>query len=1042
MIAFPLCWGYTKAINECLLKWLRNSGGEGMPEVYNSVEVFCSYAHVDERWQKKLETHLSLLKRQGLISTWSARQMLIKTAWAQDVEAHLSRASVILLLISPDFLASDFCSSVQMQHVMTRHRTGEARVIPILVRPVDNWQAAPFALLQALPLNTKPLSLWSDVDLAFVEVAAGIRHTIEDLSKLALSSPQSNFPPIWNVPLAPNPFFTGREELLTRLHSHLHTGQRAALSQPQAISGLGGIGKTQLAVEYAYRFRQDYQAVLWAHAENVETLTSSYLTLAMLLKLPEQAEREQAVIIGAIKTWLQTHQRWLLILDNADDPDLLAPFLPPVAGGHLLLTTRARALRRFGIATPLELETFDVEQGAVFLLRRAGLLAPDAFLEQASPSEQQRARQLSEEMGGLPLALDQAAAYLEATGTNLETYQRLYEQHTMDLLKDRRGRPQDHPEPVTTTWSLSFERVEKLHPAAADLLRLCSYLAPNAIGEEMLTAGAKELGPVLAPVAVEAYLLEQVIEALRAYSLMERDPVTKTLTVHRLVQAVVRESLSTRKRKRWMQRSVQMMNSAFPPVDITTWPQCERCLPHALRCADWIEQGQFTTPEAANLLHLAGYYLAERIRCTEAEPLLQRALSLNERVLGVEHPDTATNLNNLGDLYWMQGKHTEAELLYQRALSLRERVLGVEHPDLARSLNSLAVLYREQGKYTEVEPLYQRALTIQERVLGTEHPDTSSTLNNLAVLYRAQGKYAQAEILYQRALAIRERVLGDEHPNLAESLNNLAVLYRVQGKYAQAETLYQRALAIQERVLGAEHPNTAQSLNNLGYLYRVQGKYMQAESLSQRALTIREQVLGNEHPDTVRSLNNLATLYREQGKSTEAETLYQRALAIRERILGNDHPDIAQSLNDLATLYREQGKSTEAEALYQRALAIRERVLGNDHPNTAQSLNDLATLYREQGKQREAEALYQHALAIREQVLGAEHPDLAQSLNDLGYLYHGLGEYSAAKLFYQRALAIYERVLGAEHPYIQRVQANYTDLLKRMEADEEHPTRA
>lgn len=212
-----------------------------------------------------------------------------------------------------------------MQRTLERHDRNEAHVIPILVRPVDNWQAVPFVRLQVLPKDSQPISVWQKEDQAFVDVAAGIRRAIEELSLFTATLPQADFPPIWNIPFAQNPFFLGRDDLLARIHTELQRRKSAALSQPQrmAISGLGGIGKTQLTVEYAYRFHQDYQAVLWASAEDAETLTASYITIATLLNLPEKDAQEQAQTVQATKTWLQTHQSWLLILENADEPALV-----------------------------------------------------------------------------------------------------------------------------------------------------------------------------------------------------------------------------------------------------------------------------------------------------------------------------------------------------------------------------------------------------------------------------------------------------------------------------------------------------------------------------------------------------------------------------------------------------------------------------------------------------------------------------------------------------------------------------------------------
>jgi hypothetical protein len=257
-----------------------------MPDSSTPVEVFYSYAHEDEAFCDNLQKHLTLLRRQGLITAWHNRHILPGADWAQAIDEHLERASVILLLISADFLASDYCYGLEMQRSLQRHQANEARVIPILLRPLD-WDKAPFAHLQALPTNAKPITTWSNRDAAFTDVAAGIRRVIEDLSSLEASAPRAALPPIWNVPYPRNSFFIGREELLTRLRTQLQVGQASVLSQPQAIIGLGGIGKTQLALEYAYRYHQDYQAILWARADSPEALVSSYVAFATLLRLQE-----------------------------------------------------------------------------------------------------------------------------------------------------------------------------------------------------------------------------------------------------------------------------------------------------------------------------------------------------------------------------------------------------------------------------------------------------------------------------------------------------------------------------------------------------------------------------------------------------------------------------------------------------------------------------------------------------------------------------------------------------------------------------------
>ncbi len=641
----------------------------------------------------------------------------------------------------------------------------------------------------------------------------------------------------WNVPSRRNPYFTGREDLLTRLHEFLHSGKATALTQPQAISGLGGIGKTQTAVEYAYRYRGDYQAVLWASAASRETLISDFVALAAVLQLPERDLADQGVVVAAVKRWLASNKGWLLILDNADDLELAADFIPLASSGHLLLTTRAQSTG--AIAKSLEVEKMEQAEGALLLLRRAKKLAAGAPLEQATAPDRSLAEAIVRELDGLPLALDQAGAYIEETYCGLSGYLDLYRIRRKDLLQRRSKLRSEHPQPVATTWSLSFQKVEQANPAAAELLRLCAFLDSEAIPEDIITEGAAEAGPLLQPVAADPFQLNEAIEVLRTFSLIRRNVEMKTLSMHRLVQVVLKDGMNKKTQRKWAQRTVKAVNAAFPDVEYSTWPRCQACLPHALACAALIEQHRFTFREAAQLLNEAGEYLRDHALYAQAGALLQQALAICENAPDPEDTSIGVILNSLVLLYKAQGRYTQAIPYGQRALDFYEKTLGPDHPYTATTLDNLAQLYYGQGKYEQAEELYQRALTIKEKALDPDHPETAITLDNLANLYYAQGKYEQAEPLYQRALAIKEQALLPDHPDIATILHNLAGFYRDQGKYEQAEPLYQSVLAIYVQAFDPDHPSIAITLENYADLLRRMQRNEEAERLEQRAQAIR-----------------------------------------------------------------------------------------------------------------------------------------------------------------------------------------------------------
>jgi len=565
-------------------------------------------------------------------------------------------------------------------------------------------------------------------------------------------------PPLWNVPFQRNPFFTGQYDVLSRLASILQNEQKTALMQPYALDGLGGIGKTEVALEYAYRHRQDYHAVLWGRAHTREALISTFVNIASLLELPQKEEEDQKVIVGAVKTWLANRSKWLLILDDVEQLALVKEFISPAFRGHLLLTTRVQELG--GLARKLEVEVMRPEIGALLLLRRSGLLEPEMPLEQASPEAILQAKELSQELGGLPLALDQAGAYMEKTGCSLADYRQHFKTRRAFLLMQRGGVLPDHPDSVATTLSLSLEKVELLNLVAGEVLRLCAYLSPDAIPEEFFTAGVDRQEPILMPMVADAFQLDEAIAALRAYSLVSRDSDAHLLAVHRLVQAVISDTLPAEAQQQWKQRAVLAVNAAFPHAEYDTWSQCERLLPHALVVAQYLDMDQVINKAVGRLLHETASYFRDRARYAEAEPLFRKAISILEQQVGPEHLDVAQSLNNLATLYKDWGKLAEAELIYQRALAIRKEQLGPNHPLVAQSLNNLGNPYLEQGKYTEAEPLFLRSLEIFEQQVEPEHPDhIAYPLNGLGNLYREQGKYTKAEPAYQRALAIREEQL-------------------------------------------------------------------------------------------------------------------------------------------------------------------------------------------------------------------------------------------------------------------------------------------
>jgi tetratricopeptide (TPR) repeat protein len=569
------------------------------------------------------------------------------------------------------------------------------------------------------------------------------------------SSTSTTKKPVWNVPFERNKFFTGRGDVLGQLETELQNGA-VALSQAAAISGLGGIGKTQTAVEFAYLHQGDYDEVLWVGAESELTLVSGFAALAALLDLPEKDAAQQQLAVQAVQHWLLANHKWLLILDNADDLPLARRFVPRGVRGHVLYTTRSGATGQ--VAKKITLEKLSDEDGARLLLKRSG--KPDT---EDSP-EWNDAKDISAEMGGLPLALEQAGAYVEENFLRLADYLELYRAEGVRLLEKHGALSNQDHNSVTVTFSIAFEQLAASNPAAAALLRLCALLASDDIPEEIFEKGAHELsdnpkGRWLDRFLVNLKLLmrqkdksalgsilqspsqrSELIGEVCRRSLLTRDASDHSLSIHRLVQAVLREEMTDAEKCQYIEGALLLLNWAFGEVEFENWPLCERLLPHALACLQFAAQLDIESESVAALNNRAAFYMKARAQSAAAEPLFERALAVWTKVWGPDHIKTATALNNLAGLYETQGKLSEAEPLYQRALAIDEEALGLEHPNTAIDLNNLAALYCAQGKVSEAEPLYKRALAILEKALGLEHPTTVTVRKNLDILRREMGQ--------------------------------------------------------------------------------------------------------------------------------------------------------------------------------------------------------------------------------------------------------------------------------------------------------------
>jgi tetratricopeptide (TPR) repeat protein len=945
--------------------------------------------------------------------------------YRDDIHQALNACRVLVVVIGPGWLNAVDAEGNRRLHqpddwVRREIKTALGRDIPILPLLVNN---APHPSAEDLPDSLKPLAYRQNLPLrSALEFQADMDRLIERLGELVPATRALMAVP-HNLPRSGAIEFVGREEDLTTLHTQLHQSDRIAIT---ALRGMGGIGKTELALQYALHHRDlgTYPGgICWLQAKE-QNIGTEIVNFALIylnltppdgLDLPSQVayiwqhwphpvgahrrapsatstpatdplgdqpgqtlgQKAQNPALGA-QPCAPTPGDVLVVIDDVSGPDeakaynAIKPYLPPQETCfRVLLTTRLQ------LGTSIQTVQIDVLSEAASLDLLRSLIGGDRV-----DPELDTAKALCQWLGYLPLGLELVGRFLaRKPGWGLARMQQQLDQKRLEakpLTQAQADMTAAH-ESIAAAFELSWQDLE---PEAQELAyRLCLYaLAP--IAWEWIEQWYED---------TDADDLEDWRdEGLVNRSLLTLDDTTNTVQLHQIIREFFRAKLELWAEAEGLKRAYDqaMVQMAQQVPQTPTRDQIlavTAAIPHLAEAATtwqrWLEDESLAWPFVG-----LGRFYAGQGAYGQAEPWYRDCLAVTRDHLGEAHPDVAASLNNLAILYKSQGRYSEAEPLHQEALALRKQLLGEAHPAVAQSLNNLALLYKSQGRYSKAEPLFQEALALMKQLLGEAHPDVAQSLNNLAGLYKSQGRYSKAEPLFQEALALMKQLLGEAHPDVANSLNNLAALYYSQGRYSEAEPLYQEALALRKQLLGEAHPDVAQSLNNLALLYASQGRYSEAEPLFQEALALSKQLLGEAHPNVASSLNNLAGLYKSQGRYSEAEPLFQEALELSKQLLGEAHPDVASSLNNLALLYASQGRYSEAEPLYQEALALTKQLLGEAHPDVAISLNNLAVLYANQGRYGEAEPLLVQALDMRVSLLGPAHPDTQSTQESLQIL--------------------------------------------------------
>jgi tetratricopeptide (TPR) repeat protein len=876
-------------------------------------DIFVSYTSSDRDWAFWIGHELEAAGHIARIHEWEIPGGGDIIAWMDE---RIRSADHVLCIVSNEYMKQPYSSS-ERRAAQWAALTRPNFLLPIFI---ERCEALPlFATIKRCDLHGLTEDHARALLKAFLAPAGKYpRAAFPGYTKVS-SPATSNNPPVFpgktalsNVPISVPRYFLGRDEALAEIATKFaHHDGRIAIT---TLHGMSGVGKTTLAAAYSERHRGDYRATWWIRAQAESTIRADLVLLGVRLGWVDADENEQSAISAVMERLRNEGEEILLIFDNAIDAASLGPYLPRGGTARVLVTSNAHAWR--GVAEPVEIQLWPKETGADYLIARTGRTA-----------ERSAAEALSEALGGLPLAHEQAAAFCERLDVSLAIYHKRFMVAPARFLDDARHAPDTHNGGMTVTksFALAIEEAARLNPAAESLIVHAALLAPEPVPLFLFAEARKNFGEPLAS-ALARDDLDDAVAALRTFALVdreaivdERDPsiVIHAIRLHRLVREVAAMRFASETRDQLRRALIAALAKVYPDDayrNPASWPRRAVLTPHLLACCETETNAEAST-EFADLLNRAGNYLHSRAAYSRARPLFTRSLMIREKVLGPEHPETAASLNDLARLFQAQGDLEDARPLYERALAIYEKQLGIDHRHTATGLNNLASVLQAGGDLEGSVLLYERALAIAEKVCGPNDLLTATCLNNLANLLQEQREFAKARPLYERALLIYEKTLDPEHPTTALGFNNLAGLLQLQGDLSAARPLYERALAIYEKTLDPEHPHKAACLHNLASLLLYQSDIAGARPLFERALAIYENVRGSDHPSIKETLYNLAHVLKAQGDAAGARLLFERFLVILYKTRGRGHPDAATHLENLAERMLESWNADKAAGI-------------------------------------------------------------------------------------------------------------------------------
>lgn len=819
-------------------------------------------------------------------------------------------------------------------------------------------------------------------------------------------------PQIWGGVPPRNNNFTGRTDLLDQIYDALRQHTPSALV-PQPLHGLGGIGKSQVAVEFAYRNQFDYELLWWIQADDEQSIRRSLTSLARRLRLAESEDVQEIVdgVLDALRIG-KPHPNWLLIYDNAPEPSVVQRYLPS-GPGHVLVTSRSRSWS--GLPNSIEVDVFTPEESVALLRGRW----PDLTEE--------RALTLAEELGHLPLALEQAVAVHEQTGMPLDDYLRALNNSPRLILDE--GTPANYPRTVAAALGLAYDSIKTASPAAAYLLELCSFLSSHPIAIPLLARGRSAL-----PVTElrDDILLRRAVRDLGRYALVQLDSGRDFIRVHSLIRAVLRDSIPTEDRVAVQQTAHAVLAAANPgtPDEPETWTQHGQIAPHVVPAGLTL-----------SLEHDVRRVVLDQIRYHFAIGDYTTSCALGEATVaswrascGADDELTLVAARHLAVSMRMRGKYQDARALNEDTLARMNSSLGTDHEHSLATASSFAMDLRLAGDFRRALELDHENLAQHRDVLGERDPATLRALNNLAVDFRILGDFRRALELDEENIELKRDIYGDDHPATLVSYSNLMRDLYGLGQFQRGLALAREKLPVYEQRVPANHGYLLLAKRNMAILLRRAGHHAEALQYAKELYETCRRTFGAHHEHTSSAMVTLSNALRVTGDTATALKYGEKALNYYREILGPLHAFSLACQINVAIVLRLLDRNDEAMELNDNALTELVATLGEDHPHTMSAANTKANGLAAAGRVDEARALGEQTHERSRRVRGEHHPHTLVCAINLAFDLEKLGDLVEANRLRRTTLDLFGVHLGTDHPDTMNA-----GVYRRMESDVEVP---